>query len=138
METQLASVADLNSVLRDTAFLADYDFEVESCALRECRVRVPFNTRFERPGGIVSGMTIMGAADVAMWLAIMTARGTKEVRVTSVMETAFLRSGKNEAIVYAAKILKLGKRMAYGTVEAIGSNSGLLAHHVITYARVSD
>jgi acyl-coenzyme A thioesterase PaaI-like protein len=33
---------------------------------------VPFDAALERPGGIVSGMTLMGAADVAMWLAIMT------------------------------------------------------------------
>lgn len=138
MESQLCSVADLNSVLKDTAFLAGHDFEVVACAIRECQVQVPFNSRFERPGGIVSGMSIMGAADVAMWLAIMTVRGSKEVWVTSDMKTAFLRSGKSEAIVYIAKILKLGKRMAYGTVDAVGADSGLLAHHVITYARVFD
>ena len=32
-----------------------------------CTLRVPFNAALERPGGIVSGMTLMGAADVAMY-----------------------------------------------------------------------
>jgi acyl-coenzyme A thioesterase PaaI-like protein len=72
-------------------------------------------------------MTITGAADVAMWLAIMTERGTSEQSVTTDMKTAFLRS---------ARVLKLGKRTAYGIAECLNENGHLLAHHVITYARV--
>ena len=70
------SVADLNAVLERTPFLKSYGFSVQSCAPGECVLRVPFSPALERPGGIVSGMTLMGAADVAMWLAIMTQRGT--------------------------------------------------------------
>jgi hypothetical protein len=46
----------------------------------------PFRQSLERPGGIVSGLTMMGAADVAMWLAIMTLRGMDEHWVTSDMK----------------------------------------------------
>ena len=49
---------------------------------------------------------------------------------------AFLRSGRQEDFLCTARILKLGKRTAYGTVETVGTVSGLLAHHVLTYARV--
>ena len=80
----------------------------------------------------------MGAADVALWLAIMTMRGTGEHWVTSDMKTAFLRSGREEDIVCTARVLKLGKRSAYGTAESTGAASGLLAHHVLTYARAPD
>jgi acyl-coenzyme A thioesterase PaaI-like protein len=79
----------------------------------------------------------MGAADVAMWLAIMTTRGTTEHWVTSDMKTAFLRAGIRESIVCKARLLKLGRRTAYGTVETHGASSGLLAHHVISYALAS-
>jgi acyl-coenzyme A thioesterase PaaI-like protein len=133
-----ASVAELNAVLDQTAFLKSYGFKVQDCALGECVLRVPFSTSLERPGGIVSGMTVMGAADVALWLAIMTHRGTEEPWVTSDMKTAFLRSGRQEDFLCTARILKLGKRTAYGTVETVGQVSGLLAHHVLTYARVKD
>jgi len=78
----------------------------------------------------------MGAADVAVWLAIMTLRGTEETWVTSDMKTAFLRSGRREDILCTARILKIGNRSAYGTVDTIGSSSGLLAHHVLTYVKV--
>jgi acyl-coenzyme A thioesterase PaaI-like protein len=101
-------------------------------------LRIPFDEQLERPGGIVSGMTLMGAADVAMWLAIMTLRGTSEHWVTSDMKTAFLRSARREDVVCTAKILKLSARSAYGTAECASAASGLLAHHVLTYVRASD
>ena len=138
MTSLQASVAELTAVLDRTAFLKPYGFKVQACALGECVLQVPFSTSLERPGGIVSGMTVMGAADVALWLAIMTHRGTEEQWVTSDMKTAFLRSGRQEDFLCTARILKLGKRTAYGTVETVGHTSGLLAHHVLTYARVKD
>jgi len=131
-----ASVAELNTVLDGSPFLAPYGFVVRSCAPGECVLFVPFSPALERPGGIVSGMTMMGAADVAIWLAIMTQCGTEEHWVTSDMKTAFLRSGRQEDFLCTARILKLGKRMAYGTAECTGAASGLLAHHVLTYSKV--
>lgn len=130
------SVAELNRLLAGATFAEAYGFIVEACAPGECSLRVPFCDRFERPGGVVSGLAIMGAADVAMWLAIMTRRGTEEVWVTSDMKTAFLRSGRREDLLCTARILKLGNRTAYGTAETVGGSSGLLAHHVLTYHKV--
>ena len=133
-----ASVAELDSVLFETAFLKPHQFKVWSCAPGECVLKVPFQPALERPGGIVSGMTLMGAGDVAMWLAIMTLRGTQEHWVTSDMKTAFLRSARQEEIVCAAKVLKLGRRTAYGIAECSSATGGLLAHQVITYAKADD
>ena len=130
------SVAELNTLLAGAAFLDAYGFTVQACAPGECSLRVPFSEHFERPGGVVSGLAIMGAADVAMWLAIMTRRGMEEIWVTSDMKTAFLRSGRREDLLCTARILKLGNRTAYGTAETLGGSSGLLAHHVLTYHKV--
>jgi uncharacterized protein (TIGR00369 family) len=135
MEPQLATLAQLNGVLREARFLDQYQFEVKNCAARQCELIVPFRPELERPGGIVSGMTIVGAADVAMWLAIMTTRGTSEVWITSDITTAFLRSGSKESLRCIAQVLRIGRQVAYCTVETLGSISGLLAHHVVTYAR---
>jgi acyl-coenzyme A thioesterase PaaI-like protein len=110
---------------------------VHSCAPAECEVRVPFSPSLERPGGIVSGITLMGAADVAMWLAIMTERGTQEQWVTTDMKTAFLSSARGTDIHCTARLLKLGKRTAYGTAECRAAGGALLAHHVLSYALVS-
>ena len=136
MKTPAASTEELNDILAATPFLQPYGFTVKACASGECTVLVPFRRSLERPGGLVSGMMLMGAADVAMWLAIMTLRGTVERWVTSDMKTAFLRGAREEDISCIARILKPGKRSMYGTAECHGAASGLVAHHVLTYARV--
>ena len=136
MTSAAPTIPDLNRVLADTPFLQPYGFRVESAAPGECTLRVPFLRSLERPGGIVSGMTLMGAADVAMWLAIMTLRGVAEHWVTSDMKTAFLRSARQEDIACSARILKPGRRTMYGTAECQGADGRLVAHHVLTYSRV--
>ena len=136
MTVPVPTIPELQRVLDDTPFLQPYGFRVESTAPGECTLRIPFVRSLERPGGIVSGMTLMGAADVAMWLAIMTLRGVAERWVTSDMKTAFLRSAREEDIACTARILKPGKRTMYGTAECCGADRKLVAHHVLTYSRV--
>ena len=132
------TIGDLNAVIDDTPFLADYGVRVESCASGECALLVPFNRSMERPGGIISGMAIMGAADVAMWLAVMTLRGLDEQWVTADIKTAFLRSGREDDFVCKAVVLKLGRRIAYGTAESRArSTNELLAHHTVTYMKAA-
>lgn len=133
----VVTVEELNAVLAESAFLQPYGFSVRACEPGSCTLLVPYAPALERPGGIVSGLTIMGAADVAMWLAIMTRRGTAEPWVTTDMKTAFLRSARQVDVLCTAQLLKLGKRTAYGTAECYGATSELLAHHVVSYARVA-
>jgi acyl-coenzyme A thioesterase PaaI-like protein len=134
-EANGASLDELNDILASAEFLRPYGFTVTESAPGECTLRVAVVSTMERPGGVVSGMTLMGAADVAMWLAVMTLRGTSEYWVTSDMKTAFLRKARSEHLECVARILKPGKRIMYGSVECHGSDTGLVAHHVITYAR---
>jgi acyl-coenzyme A thioesterase PaaI-like protein len=127
---------ELAHILASSAFLEPFGFVIQSVAPGECAVLVPYAASLERPGGIISGITIMGAADVAMWLAIMTQRGTDEQWVTTDMKTAFLSSARKMDVTCAARVLKLGKRTAYGTAECRAANGDLLAHHVLSYALV--
>ncbi|MEP6885034.1 MAG: PaaI family thioesterase [Gammaproteobacteria bacterium] len=126
----------LSRLIAESAFLKPFGFVIESCAPRECTIRVPYAPSLERPGGVVNGMVIMGAADVAMWLAIMTERGPAEQWVTSDMKTAFLRGARETDVTCIARVLKLGKRTAYGMAECRAANGDLIAHHVLTYALV--
>jgi uncharacterized protein (TIGR00369 family) len=132
-----AGLEELARILAAAAFLKPFGLVVESCAPGECAVRVPYDASLNRPGGIVSGIAIMGAADVAMWLAIMTRRGTAEQWVTTDLKTAFLNSARATDIHCAARVLKLGKRTAYGSAECRSDAGDLLAHHVISYALVT-
>jgi uncharacterized protein (TIGR00369 family) len=132
-----ATLEELAQLVATAPFLKPFGFIVQSCAPGECTLRVPFDSSLERPGGVVSGITIMGAADVAMWLAILTERGSAEQWVTTDLKTAFLRGARETDIHCSARVLKLGKRTAYGTAECRADNGDLLAHHVISYAQVT-
>jgi uncharacterized protein (TIGR00369 family) len=132
-----ATLEELAHLVATAPFLKPFGFIVQSCAPGECTLRVPFDSSLERPGGVVSGITIMGAADVAMWLAILTERGSAEQWVTTDLKTAFLRGARETDIHCSARVLKLGKRTAYGTAECRAGNGDLLAHHVISYALVT-
>jgi uncharacterized protein (TIGR00369 family) len=132
-----ATLEELAQLVATAPFLKPFGFIVQSCAPGECTLRVPFDSSLERPGGVVSGITIMGAADVAMWLAILTERGSAEQWVTTDLKTAFLRGARETDIHCSARVLKLGKRTAYGTAECRADNGDLLAHHVISYALVT-
>ena len=130
--------AELQRILDDVAFTRSYGFRLQAIGEGECTLEVPFRTDFERPGGIVSGQVFMAAADVAMWLAIMTRLGATDGSVTAGMTSAFLGAARREPFRCTARIVKLGRRLVYGVAESVGAGGRLLAHHSLTYARPSE
>ena len=138
MKTELlVTIDDLEKILSESAFARIYDFSIHSFLEGECTLIVPFQESIERPGGIVAGSVYMTAADVAMWLAIMTVLGKETMAVTTQMTTTFLNSAKQEDVLCSARVLKLGKKLIYGVAECSSNGDKLLTHHTITYARIS-
>ena len=129
-----ASLDALQRIVENSAFLRPFGLEVRACAAGECTLVLPHAAWLERPGGVLSGISLMAVADVAMWLAIMTRRGTEENWVTTDMKTAFLSGARAVDVSCVARVLKLGKRTAYGTAECHGADGTLLTHHVLSYA----
>jgi acyl-coenzyme A thioesterase PaaI-like protein len=129
------SKADLQRLLEEQSFLRNYNLRVRSVAAGECVLTVPFQRIFERPGGIVSGLVFMGAADVAMWFAIKTLLGADDGCVTAEMKTSFLAAARQQDFRCRARVLKLGKRLVYGVAECTSLDHKLLTHHTLTYIR---
>ena len=130
-----ATEAELQRVLDQVAFARAYGFRLHAIAPGQCTLDVPFQTLFERPGGIVGGQVFMAAADVAMWLAIMTRLGAADGSVTSTMTSAFLDAARHEPFRCTARVVKLGRRLVYGVAESVSGEGRLLTHHTLTYAR---
>ena len=126
--------AELQKLLAETTFTRKYGFTLHSFADGECTLRVPFQEEFERPGGIVGGQVFMTAADVALWLAIKTRLGIEDGSVTAEMKTNFLGAARREEFLCRAKILKMGKRLIFGTAEC-SSDARIFAYHTLTYIR---
>ncbi len=137
MSTPLAvNEQTLQRLLNDVAFTRHYGFRLHAIADGVCTIHVPFQPLFERPGGIVSGQVFMAAADVAMWLAIMTRLGPEDMSVTVDMTTAFLQGAQQEGFQCTATIMKLGRRLIYGVAECLNMSQQRLTHHTLTYTRL--
>lgn len=130
-----ATAAQLQSLLDQAVFVAHYNFRVHAVGQGECTVHVPFAPGLERPGRVVGGPVFMAAADVAMWLAVLTRLGPDDMSVTAGLNTTFLAPARGEDFDCTARVLKLGRRLIYGVAECIGRDGRLLTHHTVTYAR---
>ena len=130
-----ATHAELQRVLDEVPFTRAYGFRLHAIAPGQCTLDVPFQPLFERPGGIVGGQVFMAAADVAMWLAIMTRLGSGDGSVTAAMTSAFLDAARHEPFRCTARVVKLGRRLVYGVAESVSGEGRLLTHHSLTYAR---
>ena len=89
-----------------------------------------------RPGGTVSGPTLMGLADAAIYIAIHATLGLTPQAVTSNLNINFLRRPAGDrAVVAVCKLLKVGKTLIVGEVGLFSEGSDdPIAHVVGTYA----
>jgi len=81
-----------------------------------CRVRQAFRELHVRPGGTISGPTMMALADFAMYVAVLAAIGPVPLAVTINLNINFLRKPAQRDLTGEARLLKLGKRLATGEV----------------------
>ena len=115
----------------------DMAMAVEEIGAGTCRVRLPYSERFVRPGGTVAGPLLMGLADVAMYVAVLSRIGRVELAVTTNLTCNFLRRPKPRDVIGEARLLKLGKRLAYGEVSLFTegeAGEGPVAHVTATYS----
>jgi uncharacterized protein (TIGR00369 family) len=100
-----------------------------------CRLRMPFSDRSLRPGGTLSGVTMMGLADFAMYVAVLSAIGWVPLAVTTNLTINFLKKPAARDLVAEARLLKLGKRLAVGEIGIRSSGEDdLVAHATSTYS----
>jgi uncharacterized protein (TIGR00369 family) len=132
-----ATRRQLQALLARARFLAGYGMRLVSVNDESCTLALPFRRAFERPGGTVNGPVFMAAADCAMWLAIKRHIGIEHDAVTSELNTAFLNAARRETVYCTARVLKMGKRMIFGTAECHDRRGRLFTHHTATYARLS-
>lgn len=88
-----------------------------------------------RPGGTVSGPTMMMLADAAAWMATMSRIGPVLLAVTSNLSIDFLRKPAPGPMLAEARLLHLGRRQSVSTVQLHSLDTGsLVTHATVTYA----
>src|SRR3954462_7088321 len=112
------------------------DIGIESADGSTCLLRQRYSDRMLRPGGTVSGPTLMALADLAMYVVLLSAIGPVGLAVTTNLTINFLRKGPpGQDVLAAANLLKLGKRLAVGEVSLLsGASPDPVAHVTATYS----
>ncbi len=114
----------------------DIDLRIDRLDEEGVLARVPFHAKLVRPGGTLSGPTIMALADAAMYAVVLGRLGRVEMAVTSNLNINFLSKPRAVDLVAEARILRLSRRQAVCEVElySLGGEDGLVAHVTGTYA----
>lgn len=101
--------------------------------------RIPYAPDEVRPGGYISGPTIFGAADIALWFACFSVIGIQPMAVTSELSIRFVRPARNGDLLARATLQSVGTRRLVGTVDLWidGAEDRLVAVAQGTYVRPS-
>jgi len=131
-------MAALQTTLRDVfaQWVRELELRLIDASPGEVRLALPVHPRHVHAGNVMSGQTLMAAADTAMVLAVTSKLGEFKPMTTVQLQTTFLRPvapNAGDAIVVAT-VLRLGKTLAFGEIEITTGDGALAAHATTTYA----
>ena len=109
---------------------------VEECRPAFIRVRQPYDSKFSRGIGGMSGQAIMAAIDTAMVLAVQTTLPEPRIITTVSQTTNFLRPIGTGDALYEIEVVKSGRTLAFGNalVYEHGLRQTPAATATLTYA----
>ena len=110
-------------------------FKIERVEERLVEVRLLYADAHLRPGGTISGPALMSLADAAMYLLVLSLIGPVALAVTTNLNINLLRKPQPGDVLAQAELLKLGARLAVGSVTMFSSgDSEPVAHATVTYS----
>ena len=99
------------------------------------RVVAPYRDGLLRPGGVISGPTLMSLADSAAYALVLAHIGDQLMAVTSQLNMTFLRGAQPGDIHAEAELMRLGRRLAVCDIRLwTESPDRLAAQANVTYA----
>ena len=112
------------------------DLTIEHADGQTCLIWQRFRESMLRPGGTIPGPTLMARADCGMYVVLLSAIGPVGLAVTTNLSINFLRKGQpGQDVLAAARLLKLGKRLAVGEINLLsGTSPDPIAHATSTYS----
>jgi len=121
------------------AFYPGCGLTIERVDYANIRVRRQFHESYIRPGGTISGPTMMELADFAMYVAVFSAIGPQPLAVTTNLNINFLRKPARADLIAEARLLKVGKRLTVGEILIYSDGiSEPVAHVTSTYSIPKD
>lgn len=128
-------IGDLLAAEFPQAFYPGCGLTIERVDYGNVCVRRAFDAGSLRPGGTISGPTMMELADFTMYVAVFSAVGPQPLAVTTNLTINFLRKPAQADLLAEAKLLKVGKRLAVGEVAIYSDGADEpVAHVTSTYS----
>jgi uncharacterized protein (TIGR00369 family) len=129
------TVGQLQRFLDDAFPGAPMPYVVEEITEDAIRMRLSVGPANSRPGGTVSGPSLMALADCAAYLAIVGQIGPVALAVTTSLHIDFFRKPALVDVVAVGGILKLGRHLGVTEVAmySVGSDA-LVAKAQVTYS----
>jgi uncharacterized protein (TIGR00369 family) len=112
-----------------------FRFKIEEVRDGGVRVRLLYHELHLRPGGTISGPALMALADSAMYSLLLAMIGPVPLAVTTNLNINFLRKPAPVDVIAKAEMLKLGRRLAVGSVTMFSDGDDEpVAHATVTYS----
>ena len=130
------TVAAFNQIIEDELPWA-FELGVAATAIGDgtASLIVPYDAKMLRPGGTMSGPTMMMLADACMYAVVLSEIGAVKLTVTTNLNINFLRKPEPRDLVAQGTMLKRGKRLAVMAVDLFSVDSDdLVAHATGTYS----
>ena len=116
-------------------FWGSGELRLEDLGPMTATLRLAYHPRHLRPGGTISGPTMFGLCDSALYAAILNELGPVAHAVTTNVSINFLRKPAPVDLIGKARLIKLGKRLAVGEVTLYSDGeSEMVAHATGTYS----
>ncbi|MBM3573856.1 MAG: PaaI family thioesterase [Alphaproteobacteria bacterium] len=130
------SVAAFNRIARTGLPLVEpFGLSVDRIGAGRATGRMAGNMANLRPGGTISGPALMALADYTMYAVVLSVIGPVEMAVTSSLTCNFLRKPRAGDVIAEGRIIRCGKRLAYGEVTLYSEGDrDPVAHVTATYA----
>jgi uncharacterized protein (TIGR00369 family) len=98
--------------------------QVEAFDPDSVTLRLPQNAQLSRVGDMLCGQAMMAAADTAMVLALINQFGGFRPCTTVQMNTSFLKPLSGQDALVQARIVRVGKTLAFGEIDIRGAVDG--------------
>jgi uncharacterized protein (TIGR00369 family) len=94
----------------------DLNLSVENLDQEGAVLRMRFSEKLCRDNGVICGQALMSLADTAMVFAVSSAGGAYRPMTTVDQTMYFLRPAANADVMADARVVRLGRTMAFGSV----------------------
>lgn len=130
------SVSEFNQLMEaEMPWALEAGLQLDSLGDGEAVMRQAFNDGMLRPGGTVSGPTMMMLADANMYAVVLSAIGIVRLAVTTSFNINFLHRPSPADLIAEGRALKVGRRLAVIEVHIHSEgHDDVVAHATGTYS----